>query len=145
MRDCFDLSRTVSLRNGGFVAYDFIHLKHSSDINLLVAIPGALVYPNDFSGGLDEHFSAAGDFGRKNHREIELGASAEIIIDGEIDAPRGDVPGLAGPRGSLFINRGTNNYGQRQFISPCGATVIHSSGCLQLGCGICYHMTPPAP
>ena len=113
MRDCFDSWCAASLRNGGFVADDFIHLKHGSDIDLLVAIPGALVHPNDFSGGPDEHFGAAGDFGRKNHCEIQLGASAEIIVDREIDAPVGDVSGLTGPGGGLFINGGTNNYGQR--------------------------------
>lgn len=45
-----------------------------------------------------------GAFGRKNDREVQLGASTEIVVDGEIDAPVGDLPGLAGPEGSLFIN-----------------------------------------
>src|ERR1700681_2425818 len=117
MWDCFDSSRAASLRNGGFVADEFIPLKHGSDIDLLIAILGALVHPNDFSGGSDEHFSAAGDFSGKNHREIQLHAGAEIIVDGETDAPRRDVSGLAGPGGGLFINGGTNNYWQRQFIS----------------------------
>ena len=104
MGNCFDSSRAASLRDGGFVADDFMHLKHGSDTDLLVAIPGALVHPNDFSGGPNEHFGVAGDFGRKNHREVQLGASAEIIVDREIDAPRGDVPGLAGPGDGPFFN-----------------------------------------
>ena len=65
-----------------------MHLKHGSDTYFLVAIFWALVHPNDFSGGLDENFVLAGDFGRKSHREIEFGADIEIIVDGEIDATR---------------------------------------------------------
>src|SRR5260370_6446782 len=133
MRDCFDLSRAASLRNGGFVANDFLHLKHGSDIDSLVAIPGGHAHSNDFSGGSEEHFGAAGDFGRKNYREIQLDASVEIIVDGEINAPRRDVPGLAGQGGGLFIISCTNNHGQRPIISPCGATVLHSSDFLRWG------------
>jgi hypothetical protein len=111
MRDCFDSSRAASLRNGGFVANDFMPLKHGSDIDFLVAIHGGHAHSNDFSGGSDQHFGAAGDFGRKNYREIQLVASAEIIVDGEIDTPRRNVPGLAGQGGGLFIIGRTNKYG----------------------------------
>jgi hypothetical protein len=107
--DCLNSPRAASLRNGVIVADDFVRLKLGSDIDLLVAIPGALVHPNDFPGGTDEYFDAAGDFGGKNHREIQFVASAEIIVDCEIDAQAADVPGLADLGGSFHINGGTNN------------------------------------
>jgi len=99
---CDDTSRAVSLRNGGFVGDDFVQLKHGSDTHRLAAIPGALVYPNDFSGCPDEHFGGAGDFGGKSYREIQLDASVEFAVDGEIDALNGDVPGLANPGTASF-------------------------------------------
>src|ERR1700739_4904588 len=54
-----------------------------------------------------------------------------MVVDGEIDAPRGDVSGLAGPREGLFFGKQPNNHRQQQIISPCGATLRHSSDCLR--------------
>jgi hypothetical protein len=130
--NCFDSSRTASLRNRGFIADDFIHLKHGSDIDLLVAIPAAPVHANDISGGPDEDFGAAGDFGGKSDREIQLAASVDIVIDGEIDAPRGNVSGLTGPGDCLFFKGHSNDYRQRQIKSSYCAAVLHSDGWLRL-------------
>lgn len=76
----------VGFRNGALTADDFVLLKRGGDIDILVAVPGAIFHPNHFSGGLDEHFGVAGNFGGKNHREVQLGTSFEIIADREIDA-----------------------------------------------------------
>jgi hypothetical protein len=100
------------LRNGGFVADELIPLKHGSDTDRLVAIPGALVHPNHFSGGPDEHFIDARAFGGKSYLKIQLGASAEIAVDDEIDAPHGDVSGLAGSGDCRVFIGYTNTYGQ---------------------------------
>ena len=65
----FASSATTRLRATSFVAYDFMHFKHGSDTDQLVAIPQAIIYPNDFSAGPYEDISTACDFGKKHHRE----------------------------------------------------------------------------
>jgi hypothetical protein len=50
---------------------------------LVRAVLLSLPYPNDFSGCPNEHFGAPSYFGGKNHREILLGTSTEILVDCE--------------------------------------------------------------
>jgi len=90
-----------------------MHLKHGSDTDLMGFVPGMVVHPNDFAGGPDEHFTFAGDFGRKSHREIEFGARNEIVVDGKIYAVSRDIAGVAGFGDLSFFNGGMNNYRER--------------------------------
>jgi hypothetical protein len=41
MGNCFDSSRAASLRDGGFIADDFVQFKHGSHTDRLVSIPRA--------------------------------------------------------------------------------------------------------
>jgi hypothetical protein len=95
MGNCSDSSRAAWLLDGGFVPDDVVPLSHRSYTDQPVAIGGALVHPNDFSDGPDQHFSAASDFGGKGQSEIQVGASAKIVVDSEIDITSGNVTCLS--------------------------------------------------
>jgi hypothetical protein len=95
MGNCFDLSRAAWLLDGGLVADDLVPLSHGSDTDQPFAIGGVLIQPNDFPDGPDRHFSAASDFGGKGQSEIQVGASAEIVLDSEIDITSGNVTCLS--------------------------------------------------
>jgi hypothetical protein len=43
--NCFDSSRAASLRNGSFIADDFVRLKLGSDTHCLLAIPAVKLVP----------------------------------------------------------------------------------------------------
>jgi hypothetical protein len=119
------LSSPASGRYSSFVPDDFVPLNHDSHTDWLVAICRLFLYTQDFSDGLDEYFGAASDLGRENHREAYLATSAEVVINGEVDALGGEIPCPAGPGGRHFIDRCTDNYWQQQIISSRGATVFH--------------------
>ena len=80
-----------------------MHLKHGRDTNILVPEPGTFVHPDDFSGGPDEHFGTVSGFRGKRHLEIQHAIRVESVVGCEIDASRGDVTRLAGPRGGIDL------------------------------------------
>jgi hypothetical protein len=71
--NCLDSSRAGSLRNGGFVADDFMRLKYGSHTDRLVAMPGAPVYPNDISGGPNEDFGGKSDRVNNDNSDLTTG------------------------------------------------------------------------
>jgi hypothetical protein len=88
-----------------FPAHDIVALDHGSDSYGLVVVVRVLVDADDSPVRSNEYLGAAGDFGRKSEREIQLGAWGEIVGHGEVDAARGNVASLSAVRPRLAIDR----------------------------------------
>jgi hypothetical protein len=77
-----------------FVTDDLVALYKSGYANVTISVLGRFVDPNHFTDRANEDFRAAGNLGWQSHRQVQLSARVERILDDKIDAPRRDVSGL---------------------------------------------------
>src|SRR5580704_3692282 len=84
-----------------------------------------LIDANHATVGTNEHFCATSDFGRQGKSEIDFGAWSEVLLHGEVNPARGDIPSLPAMRAGFLINRQANIDRQRQVVPACHATLRH--------------------
>ena len=110
---------------GGFVANNFVAFNHGRYAHSGGAILRLLVDADDLAHGANKYFGATRHFGGQSKCEVQLGPCAEILVNGEINTPRGNVPRFPVPKGCFFFYRRPNDHRKRQIISTCCATLCH--------------------
>src|SRR5713226_9728433 len=85
----------TALSRGGLTADDVVSLDHRGDADALAAASELALHPHHLALGANVNLCAARDLGGKRQRDVQLGASREIMVYREINAAGGNVASLA--------------------------------------------------
>src|SRR5713101_1091248 len=99
----------AALSRGGLTADDVVSLDHRGDADALAAAFELPLHPHHLALGADVNLGAACDLGGKGQRDVQLGASREIMVNREINAAGGNVASLATARTGFFVDGNTDD------------------------------------
>jgi len=102
------LKQTPILNASAFAPNDVIALYHRRYADRFVIIIRALIDTDDSTMSTDEYFAAPRDFRRQRKGEIDLRTRNEVLLHREVNAPGGNIPGLATVRPRLPVDGHAN-------------------------------------
>src|ERR1019366_991005 len=100
-------------------ANNLVPFNNGRDTNPGRAAFRRFVHANHFTHGANENFGTPRDFRWKRQSNIQFSPCAEVLIDGEVKAARGNVTRLSVARGSVLIDRYPNYDGQVKIVPTC--------------------------
>src|SRR5580700_2994691 len=74
---------------------DVVPLDYRGNPHASAAVFHAAFHAHDLTQRAYKDFGPMGDFRRKSQGNVEFGAGLEILVENEVKATRGNVPGLA--------------------------------------------------